>query len=263
MVEKATSPARALSGRLRWLVIVLALTVAATAYLQWRHWANEHQQFGPLSNVAAIAALDPELAARPGVAELHKLGSRFEFDASDSAKPITELYLTSTTASDAELAFLKSWTSLRILDLSGTNITDAGLRHLQDLTALEALYLGFTKIRGDELKVVAKLPRLELLDLSKTQVSDATLPNVRELQSLHVLSLIEDSITDEGMKSLAALTNLRRLDLTGTQVTDAGLVHLQGLTRLEQLNLYGTYVTKPKVTDLCKEIPGLRVSTSD
>jgi len=263
MVEKATSPARAPSRRLRWLVVVLALTVIVTAYLQWRHWANENQQFGPLANVTAVATPDPDLAARPGVAELHKLGGRFEFDARESTNPITELYLTSTAASDSELALLKSWTSLRVLDLSGTNITDAGLRDLQGLTALESLYLGLTKIRGEELEVVAKLPRLELLDLSKTQVSDATIANLRGLRSLHVLSLIDDSITDEGMKTLAALTNLRRLDLTGTQITDAGLVHLQGLTRLEHLNLYGTYVTKPKVAELCKEIPGLRVSTSD
>jgi hypothetical protein len=70
-------------------------------------------------------------------------------------------------------------------------------------------------------------------------------------------------ITDDGLKHVAPLKSLRRLDLTGTQVTDEGLVQLRSLSRLEHLSLYGAYVTEAGVEGLRKEIPGIRISTSN
>lgn len=256
------APAWHRSSRLRALLFFLAALLGVTGYLLWRNWANEGHFFGP-ADAPQETSLDPEVASRPGVAEIHKLGGRIEIDPTDAEKPITKVYFTSTDVTDAGLAILKPWKKLRIVDLSGAKISDAGLMNLHDLPALETLYLSFTPIRGVGLRALGKLRRLETLDLSKTQVSDDALANLQGFESLQVLSMIEDAVTDEGLKHLAALKNLRRLDLTGAQITDAGLVHLKGLTRLEHLNLHGTYVTAAGVAGLRKAIPGLTVSTSE
>src|SRR5262245_45667665 len=105
-MEKPTSAPRPASVRLRLLVAVLLAVLLATGYLFWRQWADEHQQVGPVASAAPDVPLDPELAARPGVVEFRNLGGRFEIDDSDSTKPITKLYLTSTKTTDAELALL-------------------------------------------------------------------------------------------------------------------------------------------------------------
>jgi Leucine-rich repeat (LRR) protein len=254
---------RSRKARLCALVLGLAALLGATAYLTWRHWANERHRIGPNDQRPPEAVLDPEGAARPGVAELCKLGGRIEIDATRSGKPITKVYLTSTSATDSTLALLGSWRELSVLDLSGAKISDRGLPHIENLTGLETLYLSFTGIRGEGLESLGKLGRLQVLDLSKTQVADGALAHLQGLKSLQTLSLVDDPITDDGLKHLAALANMRRLDLTGTQITDAGLVHLKSLSRLEHLDLHGTSVTKAGVAELHRAIPGVTVSTSD
>src|SRR5262245_26468045 len=99
------------------LCIVLAAILGAFGYLTWRHQANEVHRIAP-PELPTAATLDPDVAARPGVAELYKLGGRVEFDATTSSKPITKVFLTSTRAADSDLAYVKSWTTVRHLDLS-------------------------------------------------------------------------------------------------------------------------------------------------
>src|SRR5262249_8232714 len=168
------------------LFFVLLSILGVLGYLKWRHRANEEHRIGP-PELPSAATLDPDVAARPGVAELHKLGGRVEFDATISSKPITRVFLTSTKATDADLALVRPWNTVRHLDLSGTKITDAGLRQLQDLAALVTLQLSFTGIKGEGLSVVAKLPNLETLDLSKTQLSDASLGHLKDVKTLQTL----------------------------------------------------------------------------
>jgi Leucine-rich repeat (LRR) protein len=259
--ESATRNWSPRSIRFGVLAGLLVAILAVTGYLMWRHHANEtHRIEAP--QLPSATALDHDVATRPGVAELAKIGGRIEIDPTNSKKPITKVYLTSTKATDADLALLKSWNALCVLDLSGTKITDAGLAHLYDLQALETLHLSFTEIKGDGLTTIAKLKRLETLDLSKTQVMDGALAHLKGLDALASLSLINVPVTDDGLKHLAALTSLRRLDLNScTEITDEGLLHLGHLTKLEHLNLYGTYVTKAGIDQLRSKIPGAKIIT--
>jgi Leucine-rich repeat (LRR) protein len=182
--------------------------------------------------------LDPEVARRPGVAEIVKLGGRLKIDDKDANKPIIEVHLPNAKVTDAELALLADWTELRLLDLSGTKISDAGLASLKKLTRLETLTLPFTDINGDGLKFLAPLAQLKALDLNKTQITDASLASLKTHGKLQVLSLRDTEITDDGLRHLTPLSSLQRLDLSGTYVTDEGLPQLQTLTQLDTLLLH-------------------------
>jgi hypothetical protein len=116
---------------LRLLVLggILFALLLASLYFTWRHQANERHSIGPLSH-SPKTKLDPELAALSGVKDLLKIGARFQSDSPGPGKPVTMAFLTSTQASDADIAVLRSWTDLRVLDLTGTKVTDAGLEHL-------------------------------------------------------------------------------------------------------------------------------------
>ena len=114
-----------------------------------------------------------------------------EVDPTDISKPITKVNLTSTPATDADLAWLKPWTTLKLLDLSGTKITDAGLAQLQDLALSRPSTCPSPRYAGMNL-VLGKLNRLENLDLSKTVLSDLALKQPAEDR------LVEDALPDRG-----------------------------------------------------------------
>src|SRR5262245_1030923 len=76
-------------------------------------------------------ARDPEVEARPGVAEVRKLGGQIDVEEQNPKKPIVAIRLTNTALTDAGLASVASWSEIQLLDLSATKITDAGLQHLK------------------------------------------------------------------------------------------------------------------------------------
>ena len=156
---------------------------------------------------------------------------------------------------DAGLAQLRGFTTLRSLHLFGTPVTDDGLANLRGLTNLRFLDLTGTKITEAGLANLRELTHLETLGLNGTQVTDAGLANLRGLTNLSVLSLNGTKITDAGLVHLRELTDLETLCLLGTKITDDGLVHFRGLTKLQFLYLSGTQVTDDRVRQLQADLP--------
>jgi hypothetical protein len=104
---------------------------------------------------------------------------------------------------DDELAHLKGFSRLRLLDIKAANITDAGLVHLQQLDGLEDL------------------------TLESVPVTDAGLLHIGRITSLTYLNLYDTPITDAGLKHLTGLHNLKTLCVQKTNVTAQGAASLQ------------------------------------
>jgi hypothetical protein len=242
------------------LLVLLFGMLGTSAYLFLGFPQTNRLQTSSEGVVLHEPVLDPEVAQRPGVEEVRKLGGRVVADEKDPGKPITAVRLTSTGITDEKLKLLSGWKDLRLLDLSGTKITDAGLKHLQDLTRLETLYLPFTAIAGDGFASLQRSGELKRLDLSKTQVGDQALAQLKPFTKLAILNLTDAPITDAGLEHLQGLTSLRQLDLTGTTVSDAGLKHLYPLTGLEKVHLAYTQVTDEGCAALRQHLPTAQVN---
>lgn len=171
------------------------------------------------------------------LAEVKKLGGKYEVDAKAPGSPVIKVNLTRTKTDDKKLAtIVKGCPQLQALELEATNVTDAGLVHLEGLT------------------------RLKQLTLINTEIGDAGLAHLKKLTQLQRLDLSATKIRDAGLVHLKGLANLRELSLGLTKVTDKGLVHLHGLTQLRKLDLFLTKVTDAGARELRKALPRVEIT---
>lgn len=154
--------------------------------------------------------------------------------------------------SNAGLARLEGFASLRSLDLSRSRVTDSGLVSLSRLGNIRWLNLSETRIGDAGIVHVAKLPDLEELVLRQTPVTDAGLSHLRQLKKLRVLVLSDTVVSDTGLRHISELDQLEVLGLFQTKVTDAGLSHLSGAGKLSELSLSQTNVTDKGVAALAE-----------
>lgn len=163
--------------------------------------------------------------------------------------PIQGLKL--TDASDADLAQLRGWPKLEVLNASGPaqgfgriggQVTDVGLAHIGELKTLQILVLGGTRITDAGLVHLKQLKVLQRLELYETQITDSGLVHMAELTGLQSLGLAATKVTDVGLARLKELQALRSLDLAETRITDAGLFHLKKLKALQWVYLGGTKI---------------------
>ena len=118
---------------------------------------------------------------------------------------ITEIDLSESQVTDADLAELKGQIDLDELNLHGTKISDIGVAELAGLKGLQALYLDDTQITDIGAAHLERLTRLESLYLDGTKISDQGLEYLDDLTRLEELSLGYTAITDSGLLSLARL----------------------------------------------------------
>jgi hypothetical protein len=110
--------------------------------------------------------------------------------------------------------------NLRGINLSTTNATDADMAWLASCPLLEVIDLGETKIGDRGLAQLARLPRLRKLSISSDRISDRGCQSIGHMVSLEVLSLASRNIHDEGARELANLIRLKRLQISAA-TTDA------------------------------------------
>ncbi len=166
---------------------------------------------------------------------------------------------------DNTLAHLKSFKSLRELNLNATQITDDGLVHVSKMTGLHVLIFTDTGITDAGLIHLKGLTNLRELRLNtRGPVRDKGLIHLQGLTNLETLDLGWTDITDAGLVHLKGLTNLKTLDLHHTKITDVGLGHLKELTNLASLEITGIRadaVTKAGVDDLQKALPDCSIDS--
>lgn len=207
----------------------------------------------------AVAPASPSEQSE-AVKALEKLGGKITVDETQTSRPVVEISLNATNASDMDLKDLKQLKSLQKLNISRTKITDAGLKEIKDLKALHTLLLGGTAISNAGLKDVAELTNLRNLLLGGTRVTDAGLKELKKLKSLQMLGLDGTQVTDAGLKELKDFASLQVLVLQGTRITDAGVKDLKDLKNLQVLYLGNTAVTEAAEKELKASLPGIRIN---
>lgn len=130
-------------------------------------------------------------------------------------------FVKSGEVTDKALGYLKSLSSLRVLELKAYNaerleITNNGINHLQDLEQLEKLKIkdrsnGNKLINGEGLAELKSLKRFRTLVWRSFNVNDEDLKQIGALKNLKTLELETSMISIEGLKHIANLGNLEKL----------------------------------------------------
>jgi internalin A len=161
---------------------------------------------------------------------------------------------------DATLADLRAFGSLKNLTISTSNVTDAGLVHLEGLGNLESLALLGATVTDAGLAHVRGLRRLKQLTLLGVRETGPGLAHLENLPNLKRLTLCNTGVSDEALVHLEPLTSLIRLQLSETTITDAGLLHLHALKRLQYLKLAGsTQITPGGIAKLQQALPETQI----
>ncbi|MBM3723870.1 MAG: hypothetical protein FJW40_00385 [Acidobacteria bacterium] len=155
--------------------------------------------------------------------------------ARDGAGHVVEADLTSAWVTDADLAKLGDWPTLRKINLAGTRVTDVGFEHLRRLPGVVDLSCYFCDF-----------------------ITEDAVVNLRGWKKLERLNLHGTRVTSKVFEHLAHLEGLRDLDLGFTQIDDEGFEHLTGLTKLERLAIGGNRLNGSSLAVL-KLMPALRV----
>ena len=180
--------------------------------------------------------------------------------------------MTSSSASDNDLALLPELPTIEVLWLDGKQVTPTAVSHLQKLTKLTQLHVSGVEITDSSLELLAGLSQLEFLGLSGTDITpsglgtlkrfpklksvmfqrntigqtrpgacvitDAELQILAEIPTLTSVTLgMGCEVTDQGMAALGKLAQLEELTVYGGEITDAGLAQLQSCSRLKKLSL--------------------------
>jgi hypothetical protein len=181
-------------------LIVLVGSAAVTAGCQ--------RQSSPDSKQPATGATRAK-----AIAEVQRLGGRYEIDSSDPDQPIVNVDMDGNKTDDTTVALFSGLTQLKSLGLSRTQITDKALAQLQRLERLEALSLTNCNVTDAGLKSLEALPSLQFLALGGTQITDAGLASLEKMKTLRTLYLKHTGVTQAGIQGLKkAMPQLRIVD---------------------------------------------------
>ena len=155
-----------------------------------------------LSACLAGCGARPTAEQAEAIAAIERLGGKLKFADDRPGRPVIEIALGGTAASDADLACLARFPELETLSLFDSSIGDAGIAELKPLANLRTLYLGRTKITDAGLDALAGMQRLKTLGLSDTRVTDAGLLRLTGLNQLASVNLRRTPTTDPGVRKL-------------------------------------------------------------
>jgi Leucine-rich repeat (LRR) protein len=227
-------------------------------------------------------ALDKLPPADPA-AIVKKYDGQIKTDDSAKDKPVIAVSLENKAVTDEEIANLRAWKSIRMLNLKNCDkITDAALPYIAQLTELTELNLSGTAIKGDglvHLKGLLDLTSLELPDARMSVKQVTPLSGLKELDHFRVslpldtnpalkflcgfpklrdIDLLEFKITNRQMAQIARLHGLERLTVVSDRFGDRGLSYVKDLKKLQELRLFGTAISDAGMKSL-GEMIGLKV----
>lgn len=238
-------------------------------------------------SLARTWATDADVEQLAGIKTLKKLDLSLTYVSDVGAQAIGALtqleelnLFTAEFITDAAVAFLRSNTNLRVLNLRGTDVTDTSLEYISQLGNLRSLDISFTQIGDVGMEHLAPLSQLEELNVGGTKISGAALHVLKYLPSLKRLSFYGTQrrnagacwapvMTDIELDTIALLAGLEELNIGdgvalgapkpaelgpatgeaecritgGTRITDVGVAKLASLKKLRSLNLSGSVVT--------------------
>ncbi len=201
--------------------------------------------FTPLSDadIQRIAALPAEQQVEEVRKELMRRNPGFDGKIESRIEDgvVTEFRIVTDHVTD--IAPIRLFNALQLLDLWSTKVGDAGLAYFKDCKNLRWLKLRGTQVTDSGLTHFKDYKNLMDLDVSATQVGDTGLAHLKDCQNLTDLNLAETHVTDAGLPLLKGHTNFSRLYLgDNPQVSDTGLAHLKDML-LKRLDIYNTGIT--------------------
>ena len=165
------------------------------------------------------------------------LGGRVDRDAGGQ---VTGLHLRASWVTDGDLLEIAALPQLRRLDLSQTRITDQGLAYLKSATGLRDVNLAYAEKIGDPAHAVIKhWKNLQRLNLRGTLVSDETAAAAAALPDLEFLDIADSIVGDVGVDALTAARKLKTLAMGNTRISETGFQSLRQFTTLSHLDLSG------------------------
>ncbi|MCS7465702.1 protein kinase [Stieleria sp. ICT_E10.1] len=147
--------------------------------------------------LAPATSTDPVNETDRTIIAYQKLGGAFSHDQ-------TELDLSGTKVTNADLSRLRSLPSLISLSLENTAIDNEGLATIVELQPnLEKLFLSHTKVTDSGLKCLGRLGELVCLDLAGCKINDAGLVYLHSLDELKAVGLKSTRVSRTGMERLS------------------------------------------------------------
>jgi formylglycine-generating enzyme required for sulfatase activity/Leucine-rich repeat (LRR) protein len=173
---------------------------------------------------------------------------------------VTELKIVTDQVTD--IAPIRVFNALRVLDCRGTSDSNGPRGRLADLTPLDGMHLANltdlnlqdTKVSDAGMVYFKDCKDLRNLSLSYTKVTDAGMVYFKDCKNLTILVLALTKVTDAGLANFSDCKNLTFLGLGSTRVSDAGMIHFKDCKGLTQI-----YLDRTNVGDAClanfKDIP--------
>jgi len=183
---------------------------------------------------------------------LESLGAKFAMDLEFDAWHVD---LSDSDADDRALRLLPELGPITELYLSNTSVSDAGVTALSALPSQEVLELDSTRVSNRFLPVLGRFRRIEVLGLNDTRVSEAGLAELNPLRSLWCLDLDGTSVRGHSFSGLRWLRHVEWLFLANTRIDDTGLGHLRSARRLEQLWIDGAPASSAAIRRLQAALP--------
>jgi Leucine-rich repeat (LRR) protein len=150
------------------------------------------------------------------------------------------VHLRASWITDGDLIELARLPQLERLDLSRTRITDQGLAYLKSATNLREVNLAYAEKIGDPAHAVVKQwKNLRRLNLRGTVIADETAASAAALPHLEVLDIADTIVGDVGMEALATAQSLKELSIGNIRMGEAGFQSLRQFTTLNVLDLSG------------------------
>lgn len=152
---------------------------------------------------------------------------------------------------------LKSFSDLRILNVSGTAFSDKDLPILSAFKKLQYLNLSHTDVDCANLLKQPGIYNLNCIEISHTVGSDVFIKHIAKFPHLYEIKLSVNAFVDDDMTTLAKSKTLRVIDLSSNTISDKGVANLLPVKTLEWLDLSRTVIT-PKVIESLKKFPKLK-----
>ena len=201
-----------------------------------------------ISRIAALSATEQVEEVRKELVKRNPgFDGKVEYKIEDGV--VTEIRVVTDKMTD--IAPIRVFNALRVLDLSGTELDRQGNGQLADLAPLKDMNLSSltdlsvacTKIDDVGLAYFRNCNNLTGLRLSLTRVTNAGLANFEGCQKLQVLNLKYTKVDDAGLAHFKGCKDLNGVDFGGLNVTDEGLAHFKDCKGLAYLWLNETRVT--------------------
>ena len=181
---------------------------------------------------------------------------------------VAELRINTDNVTD--IAPVRVFNTLRVLNLSGTHTDWRGNSQLSDLTALKGmafdrltyLDLAYTKVTDAGMELFKDCTGLTHLNLDDTKVSDAGMESFKNCKALAFLFIGDTQVGDSGLAHFENCTGLTSMNLANTKATDAGMKHLRNCKNLETINLTDTKIGDAGIEQLkdCKSLGNINMA---